>query len=245
MDKIRLVSSALILLCVLAFTPPFASAKGNIVTYVDIGNPSSEGQVVMSSWGPIEPTAHPGTWGGLTGTARVVYAPSIGDGDMSAYMTFKTPTWTKPFQICVIQIIANGVTQLGYSYPSYFGKCLDKMSGPYSDFLGRTIYLHQFLQTRGYYTPVSLTLLVLDGQATDSFRVFVNNIQVYSYVHNAKKTCLPLATCEQWITHTITLPSLTSSSTFQVQIQLTGSPWSQVNTYGQLAVDSVEVNWAA
>ncbi len=77
-------------------------------------------------------------------------------------------------------------------------------------------------------TANSLKLRVLDGQADDSYAVFVNN----QLVHWA--TLAP-GGGETWGTHTIPLSGL--SGTLHIVILATGPAWSSHGTYGQVAFD--------
>ena len=86
-----------------------------------------------------------------------------------------------------------------------------------------------------------IVLLVLDGIADDSFNVYVMNLGgdwalVYSY------TCDP-STSEYWVEHDIySFPAgKGQGTTIEIKIEATGDAWSGFNTYGQLAVDWVEV----
>jgi hypothetical protein len=61
---------------VLAF--PVSGASGLLLDRVDIGNTASEAGHVLQGWGPVEPTTHPGGWGGIStetpsGTLRVLW----------------------------------------------------------------------------------------------------------------------------------------------------------------------------
>ena len=86
-----------------------------------------------------------------------------------------------------------------------------------------------------------IVLRVLDGIADDSFNVYVKNpggdwALVYSY------TCDP-STSEYWVDHDIySFPAgKGQGTTIEIKIEATGDAWSGFGTYGQLAVDWVEV----
>lgn len=258
--KYEIVTLVLFIVLALSTNGSVFATAPYLATRVIIGNPASETQVVMSSWGPIEPTTHGGTWGGFdtTGeTTRVTYAPSIDDQDKAAYITFRVPTHQVPTgtatsKICVLQIIVNGKVQPGYAWgvasPT---NCPTKTTGPYTDMLGRKIQFLQSLMTitsptytNQPFNPAQLKLRVLDGQANDSFKVYVNGNLVYTYLDHSLKTCPnPQDTsCEVWIWHTINLPtSLNGQTSLTVKIESTGEPWSKVATYGQLGVAVAEL----
>ena len=86
-----------------------------------------------------------------------------------------------------------------------------------------------------------IKLRVLDGIADDSFNVYVKNpggdwALVYSY------DC-DISTNEYWVEHDIySFPAgKGQDTTIEIKIEATGDPWTGFNTYGQLAVDWVEV----
>ena len=99
-----------------------------------------------------------------------------------------------------------------------------------------------------YNTALGLTgkarhikMRVLDGIADDSFNVYVKNpggnwALVYSY------TCDP-STSEYWVEHDIySFPAgKGQGNIIDIKIESTGAAWSGFGTYGQLAVDWVEV----
>jgi len=161
----------------------------NKLVKVDIGNQTSEKQTVVgyqgvsiSSWGPVEPTTHGGSWGTITlGTCRVTYAPGTGanDRDKAGYV-----------RVCGVGSFArDGV----------------------------------------------LTIRVLNGQGVDSFKVYVNNVLIDTYVPAQHQG-------EVWENHTYPLQSMPTGC-ITIKIQATGPSWSGINTYGQLAVDWVQLTW--
>ena len=86
-----------------------------------------------------------------------------------------------------------------------------------------------------------IVLRVLDGIADDSFDVYVMNpggdwALVYEY------TCDP-STSEYWVDHDIySFPAgKGQGTTIDIKIEATGDTWTGFDTYGQLAVDWVEV----
>lgn len=80
-----------------------------------------------------------------------------------------------------------------------------------------------------------LTLRVLNGQAVDSFKVYVNGVLIDTYT--------PVAhTGEVWETHTYNLLTMPTGCV-TIKIEATGPSWSGINTYGQLAVDWVNLSW--
>ena len=86
-----------------------------------------------------------------------------------------------------------------------------------------------------------IVLRVLDGIADDSFNVYVKNpggdwALVYSY------DCDP-STSEFWVEHEIfSFPAgKGQGTTIEIKIEAIGAAWSGFNTYGQLAVDWIEV----
>jgi len=97
------------------------------------------------------------------------------------------------------------------------------------------------LDTGGAGFARHIKLRVLDGIADDSFNVYVKNpggdwALVYSY------TCDP-STSEYWEEHDIySFPAgKGQGTTIEIKIEATGDAWSGFETYGQLAVDWVEV----
>ena len=97
------------------------------------------------------------------------------------------------------------------------------------------------LDTGGAGFARCIVLRVLDGIADDSFNVYVRNpgddwALVYSY------DCDP-STSEYWVDHYIySFPAgKGQGTTIEIKIEATGDPWSGFGTYGQLAVDWVEV----
>jgi len=88
-------------------------------------------------------------------------------------------------------------------------------------------------------TPVpfldNLYLHVLNGIADDSFDVYVDGTQVYTYTDNQ-----PASDPELWFTHNIDLtPYAIPCGTHTVKIDATGVQWPSFNTYGQLAIDEL------
>ena len=97
------------------------------------------------------------------------------------------------------------------------------------------------LDTGGAGFARHIVLRVLDGIADDSFNVYVKNpggdwALVYSY------DCDP-STSEYWVVHDIySFPAgKGQGTTIEIKIEATGDTWSGFETYGQLAVDWVEV----
>ena len=84
------------------------------------------------------------------------------------------------------------------------------------------------------FKATQINLRVLDGLADDSFIVRVNSTV---YTHTGEKDRL-----EDWHTHTIDLRNPCSGSCrIKVVIEATGPAWDLFDTYGQLAVDWVEL----
>ena len=94
-------------------------------------------------------------------------------------------------------------------------------------------------ETAGQDFLKTLSLHVLDGIADDSFKVYVDDILVYTYVDHD-----PENDPEMWRTHIIDLTSYgipqTNSNT--VKIDATGPKWSGFNKYGQLAVNTITLS---
>ena len=97
------------------------------------------------------------------------------------------------------------------------------------------------LDTHGASFARHIVLRVLDGIADDSFNVYVMNpggnwALVYSY------TC-DSSTNENWVEHHVySFPAgKGQGGIIEMKIEATGDTWSGFNTYGQLAVDWVEV----
>ena len=84
------------------------------------------------------------------------------------------------------------------------------------------------------FKPTQIRLSVLDGLADDSFAVRVNST-VYTHAGEMDGH-------EDWHTHTIDMRNPCSGSCrIKVVIQATGPAWDLFDTYGQLAVDWVEL----
>lgn len=85
--RLTLIAVTLFAIFAMAFTPSIAFATGSGTWSVDIGNPASETQsgIVIAGWGPVEPLAHGGTWGGITGDCRVTWESS---GSTAASVTY-------------------------------------------------------------------------------------------------------------------------------------------------------------
>jgi hypothetical protein len=97
------------------------------------------------------------------------------------------------------------------------------------------------LDTGGAGFARHIKLRVLDGIADDSFNVYVKNpdgvwVRVYSY------DCDP-SDSEYWVVHDIySFPAgKGQGTTIDIKIEATGDAWGSFGTYGQLAVDWVEV----
>ena len=76
-----------------------------------------------------------------------------------------------------------------------------------------------------------IKLRVLDGQADDSFKVYVNNKLKYTYVGNLGS--------EDWVIHEINVAGMTGCLT--VKIVPTAAAWALWDPYGQLGVDWAEL----
>ena len=184
-----LVIAVFVLAMVLAPAAYAAKPVSQLLDRVDIGDPDSEDGHELDGWGPIEPDAHGGFWGGIgsetpPGTCRVVSYlddPTLGDATLT-------------------------------------------------------------LDTGGAGFARHIILRVLDGIADDSFNVYVKNLGgdwalVYSY------DCDP-DTSEYWVEHDIygfPAGKGQQGTTIEIKIEATGDTWSGFGTYGQLAVDWVEV----
>jgi len=83
-----------------------------------------------------------------------------------------------------------------------------------------------------------LDMNVLDGEADDSFDVFIDDMFVYGYIDD-----LPINDSETWHMHSIDLFPfiMPSSGIHTVRINATGEQWSGQPTYGQVAVDTIEL----
>ena len=97
------------------------------------------------------------------------------------------------------------------------------------------------LDTDGAGFARRIVLRVLDGIADDSFNVYVKNpggdwVLVYSY------TC-DSSTSEYWVEHDIySFPAgKGQGTTIEIKIEATGDTWWGFDTYGQLAVDWVQI----
>ena len=79
---------------------------------------------------------------------------------------------------------------------------------------------------------------VLDGEADDSFDVFIDDMIVYEYIDEP-----PLNDSETWHIHSIDLFPfiMPSSGVHTVRINATGEQWNGQSTHGQVAVDTIEL----
>jgi len=101
-----------------------------------------------------------------------------------------------------------------------------------------------------------LKMRVLDGQADDSFEVYLMDGQyktwarVYEYA--ADSLTDPEGAAEQWIDHTVYFVNIDTGlcathgccwygDGVQIKIVATGEAWAGFDTYGQLGVDSIEL----
>ncbi len=101
-----------------------------------------------------------------------------------------------------------------------------------------------------------LKMCVLDGQADDSFEVYLMDGQygtwarVYEYA--ADSLTDPEGAAEQWIDHTVYFVDIDTGlcathgccwygDGVQIKIVATGDAWAGFDTYGQLGVDSIEL----
>ena len=83
-----------------------------------------------------------------------------------------------------------------------------------------------------------LDMNVLDGEADDSFDVFIDDMFVYVYIDEP-----PVNDSETWYMHSIDLFPfiMPSSGLHTVMINATGDQWCGQPTYGQVAVDTIEL----
>lgn len=85
MKKLIGMIAALSIALVLMVSPVMA-ATNVLLDRVDIGDPVSEASHNLTGWGPVEPDAHGGGWGGISpGNCRVIW--DISDDDHSATIT--------------------------------------------------------------------------------------------------------------------------------------------------------------
>jgi hypothetical protein len=199
--------------------------------FVDIGNEESENGHDLDGWGPIEPTTNGGFWGDIeNGGINVSGCPGVSED-------YPLPGQTR--------VVWGG-------------------EEPDSPFLeGRAASL---VLTPEKGAGKKINMRVLDSQAVDgneklldSFQVFVKNkhghwILVYvfdpgppaaeslpedRFCGNAKSP----DTAEEWRVHSIWLPTneIRPGKPVKVLIQATGSAWELFETYGQLAVDWIEL----
>jgi hypothetical protein len=106
MKKLGVLLGLLALIIVVA--SPVA-AKGDVVLCrVEIGDDGSEAGHNLAGWGPVEPAAHPGNWGGILGTCRVIWDSS--DDNPSATITLdrcESPGGAKLIRICHLDGLAD------------------------------------------------------------------------------------------------------------------------------------------
>jgi len=83
-----------------------------------------------------------------------------------------------------------------------------------------------------------LVLNVLDGQADDSFCVWIDDVCVYSYTNGD-----PPNDPEEWFVHTIDIAEkeIPCCGTHEIKIRATGPKWAWWETYGQVAVDYIQL----
>ncbi|MCK4293290.1 MAG: PEP-CTERM sorting domain-containing protein [Planctomycetes bacterium] len=62
--KLRVVVALLVSIGILM---PAVPARAVLTLTVDLGTPADEAEYTLTNWGPVEPTTHPGGWGGIAG----------------------------------------------------------------------------------------------------------------------------------------------------------------------------------
>lgn len=169
----------------LALSTPALAVKPNyLLDRVDIGDATSEVGHHLFGWGPVEPSTHSGSWGGLgVGNARVAwFSPDDPNG-------------------------RNGRLKM------------NALSG----------------------SGQEMRFRVLDGIGDDSFRVEVLNeagdwVEVYNHTADPSTT-------EEWVEHKVTLTGydLPLGGPMTIRFRATGPKWASWSTYGQLAIDWVEL----
>jgi len=81
----------------------------------------------------------------------------------------------------------------------------------------------------------SITIKHLDGRTNDSFRIYINGVEVNSYNTDSDGI-------EIWETTTFPVSGEYIASEAVIKLEATAPAWSLCGTYGQVAIDSIEVN---
>ena len=166
------------------------AAYPSVIDFVDIGNLASESTHNLQNWGPIEPNAHPGSWGGGI-------APG-GDTD-----------W---------RVVSSRYNMDGTLRTDYNPSDTSNVDWASVD-----------LTFDGYIS----SLIHLEGIAVDSFDMYANDTLIFTYDASG------MGGQEQWFDTSIATTYLQGLQT--IKFVSTGPHWSEYNTYGQLAIASIEV----
>ncbi len=238
----------------------------NRLDFVNIGTPADETAHEAAGWGPVEPTIHGGNWGGIAtelgcdlpnhrgcdGLTRVTWA-----GDCFGP---EIPDIPNPPNNCL--------PPAGSGSPFAFDPVSTTEPDSFALYgrAARVVLDPNALVGHGGKAR-QLRMRVLDGIGYDAFEVFVRNIRkvneagqipakvqgdtavlVYRFDPYAPENLETKTRPEQWRVHTIDLIDYgnqlnlhTEPNALEVIIQATAVPWGLFLTYGQLAVDWIEI----
>jgi hypothetical protein len=250
-------------------TPGLGPSYGRL-DFVNIGTPGDESAHEAAGWGPIEPTTHGGNWGAIA-TESGCDLPNHSECDGLTRVTWagdcfgaEIPDVPNPPNNCLAPA-GSGSPSFAFdpvstSEPDSFalyGRAARVVLDP-NALVGHGGKARQ------------LRMRVLDGIGYDAFEVFIRNIKkvneegqipakvqgdtavlVYRfdpYAPENLKTKNNIGKSELWRVHTIDLTAYenqlnlhTEPNELEVIIQATAVPWGLFLTYGQLAVDWIEI----
>jgi hypothetical protein len=218
--------------------------------FVNMGSPESEAEHEAAGWGPTEPDAHGGGWGGIdSDECDLPYWDSC---DKKTRVTWAGDCSSDDCLPPADMASTNGEPD---SY-ALFGRAARVVLDPNGGCWGWNC------------TSYQLRLRVLDGIGYDAFDVYVRNIKkdyrgrgripaklrgdtlvhVYRFDPYSPENIDFKQEQEIWRVHVIDLTAYDAElnlriepNSLEVIIQAIGHPWNGFATYGQLAVDWVEL----
>jgi len=251
--------------------PPGTGPGFAQLDFVNIGTengPDGEKAHEAAGWGPIEPTLHEGNWGNISSEGNCDL-PDNNDCDRLTRVTWagdcfgKTELLNQQNNRCLAP--AGGFIEFSYDFKE--GIITEPDSFALLGRAARVVLDPNALVGHGGKAR-QLRMRVLDGIGYDAFEVFVRNIKktnneagvipakvagdtavlVYRFDPYAPENLKTKANAEQWRVHTIDLIAYAGQlnlhsepNALEVIIQATAAPWELFLTYGQLAVDWIEI----
>jgi len=254
-----------------ACKPPGTGPGFGRLDFVNIGKekgPDGEEAHQAAGWGPIEPDLHEGNWGGIE-TESGCDLPDNKDCDGKTRVTWagdcfgKTELLSKENNRCLAP--AGGFIEFSYDFKE--GIITEPDSFALFGRAARVVLDPNAIVGHGGKAR-QLRMRVLDGIGYDAFEVFVRNIQktsdekgvipakpggdtavlVYRFDPYAPENLNTKKKSELWRVHTIDLIAYVGQlnlhsepNALEIIIQSTAAPWGLFLTYGQLAVDWIEI----